>query len=168
MPRASARTSNRIVIYELRITIVGIKPAVWRQVLVPSVASLEYLHVVIQECFGWQDYHLYRFDVLGRAFESPESDSGVGDARSAALSSLNLKVGSKFRYTYDFGDDWQHEVQLVGTHAVGDEMFYPACIGGARAGPLEDSSGSYGYMELINILADPTHPEYAERLEWSR
>ena len=42
----------------------------------------------------------------------------------------------------------------------------PACIGGRRACPPEDCGGTWGYRELLDILADPTHPEYLDRCIW--
>ena len=167
MSRARKRPTAKIVIYELRIELRDIKPAIWRQVLFPSLASLEALHAVIQECFGWQDYHLYRFQVGRRAFERPDAESDAEDASRTSVSSLQLAVGAEFLYTYDFGDDWEHDVRLVGTHDVRPETFYPVCVDGARAGPLEDSGGAHGYRDLLETLANPSHPEYLERREWA-
>jgi hypothetical protein len=40
------------------------------------------------------------------------------------------------------------------------------CITGKRACPPEDCGGSWGYAELLEIIADTSHPEYEERMEW--
>ncbi|MGH3443997.1 MAG: IS1096 element passenger TnpR family protein [Nocardioidaceae bacterium] len=36
----------------------------------------------------------------------------------------------------------------------------------ARTAPPDDCGGIWGYQELLDILADPNHPEHAERVEW--
>lgn len=38
-----------------------------------------------------------------------------------------------------------------------------------RAGgvPPEDVGGPWGYDEFQAVLADPSHPEHAERLDWA-
>src|SRR3569832_2809629 len=43
--------------YQLKITIAGIKPAIWRRVLVAGSCTLHALHQIIQEVFGWSDSH---------------------------------------------------------------------------------------------------------------
>jgi len=136
-------------------------------VLFPSDGLLEGLHAVIQECFGWQDYHLYRFEIGERAFERPDAESGAEDATRIELAALLLNDGAKFQYIYDFGDYWRHSVRLVNTHVVEPETFYPVCVDGARAGPPEDSGGPHGYEELVAVLADPKHPDFVARREWA-
>jgi hypothetical protein len=42
----------------------------------------------------------------------------------------------------------------------------PACVDGRRACPPEDCGGTGGFEELLEILADPAHPERRERLDW--
>ncbi len=43
---------------------------------------------------------------------------------------------------------------------------YPTCTAGARACPPEDCGGVHGYADLIDTLADPTHPEHQHLLTW--
>jgi len=38
---------------------------VWRRLLVPSHFTFDRIHEVIQEAFGWKDYHLYQFSPKG-------------------------------------------------------------------------------------------------------
>jgi hypothetical protein len=39
-------------------------------------------------------------------------------------------------------------------------------LAGARRGPLEDSGGFPGYEEILDVLADPAHPDHVEVAEW--
>ena len=78
-----------------------------------------------------------------------------------------IKTGVKrFTYTYDFGDSWDHVISIEKTEPAGDGQSYPAGVEGKRNCPPEDCGGAWGYAELLEILADPAHPERAERLDW--
>jgi hypothetical protein len=153
----------------LRVTIRDIRPAIWRQLLVPDRLTLDQLHRVLQLVFGWQDYHLYAFELGERRFEAPDPEAEGEDAAATTLGALGLSAGAEFVYRYDFGDDWEHEILVEDvrprTPADGEEA-WPALLGGARAGPPEDCGGAHGYAELIATLERPRSRAYAELRKW--
>ena len=55
---------------------------------------------------------------------------------------------------------------MEGEDLIDGQIPKVTCIAGREAGPVEDSGGPFGYTEKLQILADPTHPEYGELLEW--
>ena len=69
-------------------------------------------------------------------------------------------------YTYDLGDDWEHKVVLEKILPFDANQEYPICLAGERACPPEDCGGAWGYQELLEIIKDPNHEEYKERMEW--
>lgn len=155
-------------VHQLKMTIAGTKPPVWRRVVVPSSIDLAALHRVIQTAFGWWDCHLHEFDLDGTRYGSDDGD-GWGeppqDERRARLDRLTT-AGSKFTYTYDFGDDWEHKVVVEKVEPANPKLSYPACTGGRRACPPEDCGGVWGYANLLAVLADPSDDEHASMLEW--
>jgi hypothetical protein len=58
--------------YQLRISLDGIAPPVWRQVIVPASATLRRLHGVIQTSMGWTNSHLHVFEFDGRRLGRPD------------------------------------------------------------------------------------------------
>ena len=75
-------------------------------------------------------------------------------------------VKDKVRYTYDLGDNWEHDIVAEKVLAPDPAMAHPRCTGGKRAAPPDDCGGIWDYEELVEVLADPAHPEHEERLEW--
>jgi hypothetical protein len=71
-----------------------------------------------------------------------------------------------FRYTYDFGDWWEHEVTVEDVFTAEPDERYPICVAGGRACPPEDIDGAYGYAELLEVLDDPRHPRHEELVGW--
>jgi hypothetical protein len=155
------------MIYQLRITLQEVSPPIWRRVLLPGGYTLDRVHRVIQFAMGWSNYHLHVFDIDGVQYGMPDPDEllPVRDELDVRLDAVAAK-GARLRYTYDFGDWWEHEVLVEDVLPADPEMFYPTCIGGERACPPEDVGGPYGYEELLVALADPRHPEHEALREW--
>lgn len=162
--KAAARPDTGVV--SLKITLRGGKPPIWRRVLVPASLTLADLHAVIQCVMPWEEAHLHAFDVQGRQFGDRSMLDDAEDERRMTLKKLiDSQVGA-FTYTYDFGDDWEHQIVIEKPPAKVEPGPLPRCVTGKRAGPPEDCGGVWGYMELLEILADPSHPEHAERKDW--
>jgi hypothetical protein len=156
--------------YQLKITLRGSRPPIWRRIVVPADISLDKLHYAIQISMGWQDCHLHMFEAEGRRFEMPNpADKGYReyeDEREFRLFDLVNREKEKFRYEYDFGDGWEHVIVLekVIPAESGPKLF--TCLAGKNACPVEDSGGIWGYYHKLAILADPTHPEHQGVLDW--
>jgi hypothetical protein len=164
-----AGRSKRGHVYQLKVTLLDTSPPVWRRVLVDGSRTLEHLHEVIQAAFGWWDYHLHQFEIGGRSYAVPDPEQDWGDPpkdeRRTRLDAV-AREGTSFRYVYDFGDGWEHRVVVEKVLPAAEVAAVPSCTAGRRACPPEDCGGTWGYRELLGILADPAHPEHEERLAW--
>jgi hypothetical protein len=143
---------------------------VWRRVRVPGDLSLAGLHDVIQVAMGWTDTHLHDFRVGDVRYGDPEqlSEGWLDDTRDEArarVAQVLPRAGDRLRYTYDFGDDWEHEVLVESVEpALGAVPIQ--CLAGRRAGPPEDCGGVWGYADLCQAAQDPDAPAASERREW--
>lgn len=154
---------------ELKITL-DVDPPVWRRVLVPADLPLGGLHVVIQLVFGWRDEHLHKF-IKGKRQLGPPSDvdwdaEELEDEDAVAVSELLSRRGAKLHYLYDYGDSWMHEIRLEKRPHTSEDDKVPLCVAGEGACPPEDCGGAPGYARLLEIAADPDHPERGELEYW--
>ena len=152
----------------LHIELKWVEPTVWRRVAVPENITLDTLHTVIQIAIGWDDDHLHEFEIAGENYGIPDPD-GWGppvnsEVKKALLKALNGK--RSFRYLYDFGDGWDHRVKVGKRLPAAAYPQVPYCVEGANACPPEDIGGWPGYFEFLEVMADPSHPEYENMLEW--
>jgi hypothetical protein len=154
------------MIHQVKITLRGAKPPIWRRLEVPSDIKLSRLHECVQQAFGWYGYHLWAFSTPSGEFGDPDPELGHRSASARSLGDVAPAAGDRIRYTYDFGDDWEHEITVEEVRSAEGGVAYPRCTAGRRACPPEDCGGIWGYQELLEVLADPRHPEHAERLEW--
>jgi hypothetical protein len=159
-------------IARLKISLEEIEPVIWRQVELPVTSSLKAVHDVIQAAFGWEDYHLFEFEfeVGGRRYGVPapefDREREVLWARNVKLQALIAKGHTRFGYTYDFGDDWRHEIVIEAIEDGAPDTAYPRLVTGERRGPPEDVGGPYGYYDFLDAMADPAHENHADMLAW--
>ena len=150
----------------LKVTLRGAKPPIWRRLLMPGAMTLADLHDAIQGVIGWHNSHLHAFEIGGEQFGDPSFIDDATDETTVTLGELLRSSVVRFTYTYDFGDDWAHAVAFEKSHPAAEAEALPRCLAGKRAGPPEDCGGIWGYQHLLEVLADPAHPDYAEQREW--
>jgi hypothetical protein len=156
--------SQKVV--SLKVTLRDTKPPVWRRLLVPGETTLADLHRAIQAAMGWEDCHLHAFDIEGRQYGDPRAVDDVADEKRVTLNGLIRSGVARFAYTYDFGDNWEHALVIEKSLPAVEALSRPVCTAGKRRCPPEDCGGPWGYRGLLEVLADPAHPEHAERCEW--
>ena len=169
--REAAEPTDRI--YQLKITLRGIKPPIWRRVQVPE-CTLTDLHEIIQVAMGWDESHLHQFIVRGTCYGATvDDDFGLGpdmdveEEGDVLLSQItNGHRRLKFRYEYDFGDGWQHDIEVERVVEREPRVHYPRCIEGRRACPPEDVGGPWGYADFLAAITDPKHEDHREMKEW--
>jgi hypothetical protein len=94
------------------------------------------------------------------------ADFEVIDERKVRLDSLLINVRNSLVYEYDFGDSWEHKIDLEKILPADPEMTLPKCIKCVRACPPEDVGGVWGYAGFLAAMADPEHPEHEYYKEW--
>jgi hypothetical protein len=160
-------------IYQFKITLLGAKPPIWRRIQVQD-CTLDKLHEQIQTAMGWTNSHLHQFDIKGKRYGDPEllddgfEDFECVDSTKTLLSALLPKTGKRFafKYEYDFGDGWEHEVFFEGSPPLDPKAKYPLCLEGERACPPEDCGGVWGYGDFLEAIRNPKHEEHENMLEW--
>jgi hypothetical protein len=165
---ARAQWSMTPVVYQIKVTLKGSKPPIWRRMQVTSETTLAQLHRILQRVMGWESYHLYQFVVGGMEYGDPSmlEEMEGEDARRVTLATLVRGEQDTFLYEYDFGDGWDHELRIEKVLPFEAGKRYPVCLTGKRACPPEDCGGIWGYAGFLDAIQDPQHPEHEEMLAW--
>lgn len=165
---AKREPATQASIYRLKITLRGLRPPIWRRIEVPGNAPLDHLDLMIQAAMGWYNCHLHCFTIGQTIFgmRDDEFDLDFEDETEYRLRDVVGREKERFCYTYDFGDDWEHDVRVEKIMPPEAGVTYPRCTGGARACPPEDVGGSWGYADFLDAIQDPRHEEHESFLEW--
>jgi hypothetical protein len=149
-PQAPAKPAEHL--YRLRVRLRW-KPSVWRVIEILDNQNLVDLHHAIQEAFAWDNDHLWAYFLSGKRWDSlteiasPAVDEGESPfADEVTIGDLELKRGQKFLYLFDFGDELQHDVELI------------------EVVPLPPS-GDYPRVAVVHGEAPPQYPGLDEEEE---
>lgn len=149
--------------YQIKITIKGSKPPIWRRLVIPSGITFEMLHQVIQTAFCWSDSHLYEFEFRTKGIRvcDDRMEEGIfesNEVSGAAVIDELMADAKKFTYTYDFGDNWEHVIEVE--KVLEDDKAPYARVVKYKGGVIpEDCGGIMGYYDL---LYGPDYQEWAE------
>ena len=115
-------TVSQAPAFEIRVSLLHVRPEVWRTIRVPADIRMDRLHGVLQEVLGWTDSHMHQFHVIdakggtkayvGRPDGEFERDTRTQDETKRLLKNFLTKPGDRIGYEYDFGDGWLHEIKL--------------------------------------------------------
>jgi hypothetical protein len=184
---------------ELKVTLALENHNVWRRLMVPLNMTFSKLHEVLQEAFGWKEYHLHEFYIyenevsenkysdetfinhpaFNRAGYKPIVKLVCGEDAFEYPDEIEMKLECNIRlseylteykrlkYNYDFGDNWQHYIEVEKIVEDYDKN-YPVCLEGEGNTPPEDVGGENGYEEFLEIISDVNNPEYDSMLAWGK
>jgi len=154
---------------------------VYRQITVPADITFFDLHIIIQDCFNWMDYHLFDFQYVYRKklkmiTERFDEDLFDDTARNKALEAHEVRLDAVFpqtmavKYSYDYGDGWELLVTLMSEATGYGEVSLdaPVCNEGAGAVPPEDVGGWGGFEDFLIAINDKTDSEHEHMSAWGR
>jgi hypothetical protein len=159
MPSKKPTPPNSV--YTLKVTLRGVRPPIWRRVLVGDTITMTQLHAVIQALMDWEDEHLHQFTIGSETYgeATVEGYRRVRDENRFKLGELVPAAPAKFTYTYDFNVIWEFELTVEEIAPLQDGQVLPLCIKGKRAAPPEHIGGTWGYQALLEAKENPRHPE---------
>jgi Plasmid pRiA4b ORF-3-like protein len=129
-----------------------------RTIEVPAAATLAVLNDAMLILFGWSGEHLHEFTIRAVGY-STDWVVDAEDSRNVTVDSLELRVGERFWWAYDFFAGWVVDIRV---EAVNDEAGSRiSCLSGRRAGPPEWCGGHDGFRAWENAHS---LSEYAECL----
>ena len=158
-------------VYQIKVTLTGAQPPIWRRLLIEPDTTFQDLHRIIQLAMGWQTSHLHLFQAgNGRLIGDPAEDfdgmMNFLDETIVPVSGVLKKEGQQLKYEYDFGDSWEHEVKLekILPGDLADPL--PKCIKAVRQCPPEDVGGLPGFYDFLEAMEDAAHPEHVAVRDW--
>ena len=135
--------------YQVKITVKGSHPPIWRRCIIPAGITFSQLAVLFNEIMGWKGYHLFAFQFhdLGICVEEIDEDYADMDydleEATETLIDPYMEHVKWFTYCYDFGDDWEHRIDIESV-ITDCEYTHPVVLKAKGACPFEECGGIGG------------------------
>jgi hypothetical protein len=135
--RTQKTTKTKATVITLKVSLTS---RLWRRILIRSDQTLDHLHEAIFVAFEREDdEHLYSFSFPGRDARGRARRAGTKeflhpyavtkpedhDAAETTLADLCLRPGQEFRYVFDFGDSWEHDIVVESVSGEAGRLRYP-------------------------------------------
>ena len=142
LSRRKITSASHGAVLRVRVSLLRVRPPVWRRLDISASFSLGLLHHVIQTSLNWDDCHLHEFTSddgrhIGTQNEWAEPD--LEDEERVVIGDLLRRPGDSLLYVYDFGDDWRHSVELEEILPSERRGNLLRCQDGRGEAPAEDS-----------------------------
>ena len=169
-PKRSTRRPEPRRIDQIHVALQAIHPTVWRRLWVPDILTLAKLDRVIQAAVAWTHSHLLEFVMAGRRYGIPDDesldDAPLLDGRKFTVGTVLGESVREFFYVYDFGDPWQHQVNVQDVLLPNPINTGPVCIAGQNAGPPGDVGGVGGCAAFLEAIQNPEHDQRDAMWNW--
>lgn len=129
--------------YQLKITVCGSKPPIWRRVIVPEHITFCDLDDIIEKIFGWTHAHLYEFFIKDWGMRITGAPLMEEEDNADECIDSWIKEGRELIYTYDFGDNWEHFIKVE--KIVDYDNRYPIVLKSKGTNMIEDCGGIWGF-----------------------
>ena len=153
-------------VISLKVKLRDIRPPIWRRIELSSSTTLAKLHFAILAVMGWTGGHLHAFDVGGQQYGDPSCVDEVANETRLTVGGVAKSGLARFSYTYDFGDNWEHDVLIENRRTPVDGRQYPVCTAGKRNCPPEDCGGVDAYVDMLAALQDPARVNDEKWADW--
>jgi len=142
-PRSSSYADTHFI-HRFKVSLKN-NPNIWRIIDIKENQMLSSLHKAIFKAFDRTAEHQYSFFLSNKPYDkeseftSPMVDTSEEAklAKRIRIDSLAMYGGPKFLYLFDYGDEWWHEVELLGVNQKVTRASYPRVVKKHSKSPLQ-------------------------------
>lgn len=152
-------------VYQLKVSLRGVKPPVWRRILVEDTMTFMQLQKTVDIAFGWPLSKFSAFKVRGITVCQRHSHIDVLkeclNSITTRLFVFNLEPGDRIEMKQDIVDKWTFDVKVEAYMAPDMKNAYPICVDAMGITPPKELGSPREYAQLLQALSDENHESHA-------
>ena len=129
---------------------VSLSNDVFRKIVISSKYTLEDFHFAILNTYEFlEDTHLYSFYMDGKKYSNNYYNSSMGEegpfTDEAIIGKLDLYIGQKILYLFDYGECWEFSVVLNDIKSDKIKLSNPLVVESVGVAPIQYVNDDYYY-----------------------
>ena len=153
--------------YDVKVRLNDFRPLTWRDLIIPDNITFMELDDILKTLWGFNGHHLSCF-LLRKTRQTiidddlaSESMMGMDyNANDTIISEIFDKY-DKITYWYDFGDDWQFDIEIKKKIDY-DKDYVTIKRFKGKYDPIEDCKGVYGLSEIVYCAENPDEADFSD------
>lgn len=91
MAKTRVKADPTVVQMQLKVTLLSLRPGIWRRLVVPAKIKLPKLHDALQCAFDWTDSHMHAFRLGAETYQelAPRNRSWVHSIAGSSMTSVS-------------------------------------------------------------------------------
>ena len=146
--------------YDVKVRMINLRPIHWKDLIIPENITFYELDDILKTLWGFNGHHLSMFILKNEKFNI--MDGAVADScmidnyldSKTTLINEFFDKSAKITYWYDFGDDWQFDIEIKKTVDY-DKNYVTIKRFKGKYDPIEDCQGIGGFGEIIYLAENP-------------
>lgn len=157
--------------YDVKVRMNNLRPLTWRDLIIPENITFMELDDILKTLWGFDGTHLSCFlirkdnlTIIDKKLSDETMMECDFDASTTLINEFFEKY-DKITYWYDFGDDWQFDIEIKKSVDY-DKKYVTIKRFKGKYDPIEDCQGIYGLSEIIYLAENPDAEDTYGFGEW--
>ena len=146
--------------YDVKVRLNNFRPLTWRDLIIPENITFDELDDILKTLWGFNGYHLssffikaYNLDIMDKKISQDSMIDADYDTNTTLINDF-FDNYNKITYWYDFGDNWQFDIEIKKKIDY-DKNYVTIKRYKGKYNPIEDCKGPYGLSEIVYYAENP-------------
>ena len=146
--------------YDVKVRMNNLRPIHWKDLIIPENITFYELDDILKTLWSFNGYHLSmfilkneNFNIMDEAVARACMADNYRDSKTTLINEFFDK-SAKITYWYDFGDDWQFDIEIKKTVDY-DKNYVTIKRFKGKYDPIEDCGGRGAFSEIIYLAENP-------------
>ena len=148
-------------IFQIKVVLRGVKPKIWRRLLIEENMTFYQLQKSVQTAFGWPFSRFSEFKVRGIAVCQRQNHIDIMkeflNSVTTRVNVFNLNPGERIEMRQDIIDEWIFDIHVESYMSQDMKNAYPICVDYRGVTPPKEIGSAMDFVNYQSAIDDENH-----------